>query len=657
MYPLGTTGWKNDLKQRVSEYDWAQRALMFLADGLEPILELPLDIPLTPSGFVHNYFCPDDGARLQRIDRHHHLCRVCSQVWSGSPWDEAAIEGEHSSYSSRTRLAAILYAVTGERKWADWARQVLLFYAERYSSFVLHDIFGKQGGEAGKYGARVQNQTLSEAAWLGPLAQAFTVLRLNGQLTEEEQNIIANQLFYPAIEVINRNPRYESNWQAYHNFAMAAVAEAVQDKSLLNRALHDPDNGFLFQMERSVGTDGFWFEGAWGYHFYTLEAQLSIVWCALGLGEKLYEHDKFAAMFRIPLQARWPDYTFPAIHDSVEVDLRDHVHLFEFAYAQYGIGKELLAESERTSLYSLLFGRPLESGAGGGFGVMNDVSNGGGNPANKPSICLLHKPGMAVARTGDSPAAQSVYLDYGEHGDWHGHYDKLHLMYYAGGRCWLTDAGMLPYNNPLHDAWFRQTIAHNTIVIGGRSQSASNGTLRTAEEDNGVIRLIAEVADAYEGVRIERRVTLAEDMLIDICTVTCDREQVIDWVMHTPGIPVAHPSHRFHPVDPSRLSSEDGYPYLKEIVNIDGCGNAWMLEWKWDENEGESERMQVYGWDGEASLLYLAESPAMPENGRRSALIRRRSGVKQAEFVTVFRPCRQGDTPLDFGLLTEWTQG
>lgn len=655
MYPLGTAEWKNDLRWRVSNYDWAGRALALLKEEMEPVLGLPLNIPLMPSGFVHNYFCPDDGARLQRIDRHHHLCRLCSKVWSGSPWDEAAVEQEHSSYSRRTRLAAILHAVTGEEKWAAWAKQVLLFYAERYSSFVLHDIFGKQGEEAGKYGARVQNQTLSEAAWLGPLAQAFTVLRLNGRLTEEKQERIAGKLFYPAIDVINRNPRRESNWQAYHNFAMSAVAEAVQDRPLLHRAIHDPDNGFLFQMERSVGTDGFWFEGAWSYHFYTLEAQLQIVWSALGLGERLYEHDRFAAMFRIPLQACWPDYTFPAIHDSVEIALRDHAHLFEFAFAQYGIGKELLQRSERTSLYSLLFGRPLASREGKELGV--SAGDGASRPAGRSSVCLLRKPGMAVARTGDSPAAQSVYLDYGGHGDWHGHYDKLHLMYYARGRSWLTDAGMLPYNNPLHDAWFRQTIAHNTIVIGGRSQNASNGALLIAEEDNGVIRLTAEVADAYEGARIERRVTLAEGILIDICTVACDREQVIDWVVHTPGVPVPNSSHRLCPVEASELSFEDGYPFLKEIVRIDRTGNEWMLEWKWDEGEGADERMQVYGWDGEVSLLYLAESPAMPEIGRRSALIRRRSGVRHAEFVTVFRPCRQGDGPLDFRLFKERAHG
>lgn len=302
MYALQSPAWLEQFRSRLRTETTAQKALAHLMGQMKSIVASPPDIPLIGGGWGHSYVCPADGTRLKTITRVLHKCPLCQQEISGSPYDEVVIAEEHSEISKRTLTAAMLYAATEEAEYADWTKQVLLFYAQHYASYEFHDIFGKSGDEAGRYGARVQNQTLSEAMWIIPLAQAFTILKSCQKWTDMEILVIEMNLFRPVIAVIDRNPRRESNWQSYHNAAAASVAEALSDRALFERAVNDPDNGFRFQMERSVGKEGFWCEGSWGYHFFTLMALITTVHSAVAFDVPLEEDEKFQSMFRIPLK-------------------------------------------------------------------------------------------------------------------------------------------------------------------------------------------------------------------------------------------------------------------------------------------------------------------------------------------------------------------
>lgn len=648
MERLGTPAWTERLRARMRTCDWVKRGVERWKADLSERLNRPLDIPLTGGGWSHRYICPDDGSTLETLDRHHHKCPCCSSIWSGSPWDEAAVAEEHNRFAQDARLSAIVFAATGEIRYADWAKCVLLFYAGHYDDYPLHDIFGKTGSEAGKYGAKVQNQTLSEASWIYPLAQTVTILRHASMLSEEELAGIADKLLRPVVGVIDRNPRDISNWQTYHNAAMATIAEALEDAELLKRVIEDEANGFRFQMEQGVGDDGFWFEGAWSYHFYTLEAQAVIAWAAMGLDEKLYEHPRLQAMFGIPLKAVLPDGTFPALHDSKVVHIRSYTHLFEWAYGFYGIGEQIVRDSERSSLYAVLFGKPVKTAPQEAV----EGRMGSRRLHDAVEITVLSKPGMVNVKCGTGETAQALLVDYGEHGDWHGHYDKLNLLYYARGRSWLVDAGMVPYGHEMHKAWYKQTVAHNTVVVDGQSQQEATGRLRQATNEAGIIRIETEAEGAYDGVRLERCVTLANGLLADVYRVTTAKPSTVDWIMHTQGNPVAAPSERTVPVAAGELSDADGYPYLRQIRRLDGLSGNWMLEWSWNGEGGEEDCLQVYGLaETPGAAVYLAESPFMPPVLTRSACLRRVTECTRATFVTVFRACRKGDAPLSLRLV------
>jgi hypothetical protein len=621
------------LKQNRTNHEWMRKAFDRLSAQTAVKVEKPFNISLLGGGWSHNYNCPNDGDRLTLIDRHHHKCPTCGIVWSGSPWDEVAVANEHWQYSIGCRDASVLYGITKDSMWLDWAKRVLFFYAEHYDVFPLHD---KSGGTS-KTSGKVQCQTLSESSWLIPLTQAYYILKQLGMLSEQEQELVSTKLFLPALEVIARNPVGISNWQTYHNAAKAWVAVAIQDGIRMDEVLNDEQNGFFFQMENSLGEDGFWYEGAWGYHFYTLEAQVMIVLAAGCFGYPIHEHPRFRSMFRTPLACMFPNKTLPPVHDSGEVDVMKYAHLFEISNWLWGEGHEVLDRSPRDSLYSLLFGmavavQPTED---------STVSSAW-------TILDLKRAGMIFVKKekGNTADSHALMVDYGEHGGSHGHRDKLNLLYYAQGHPWLTDAGMLPYGNRVHQQYFKQTIAHNTVIVGGRSQQEAEGKLTyIRENDDDSIKVATEVDGAYPGVVLQRKTIMTAGYLLDVYKVKCDREQTIDWMIHTQGsmVPERFDSSR---MPEGLLGREDGYSFLKSIRRLDGLGTQWKLEWQWDLAAHQDDRFEVYGVSYEAEETYIAETPAMPSILRRHTLIRRRNRAKNAAFITIFRACKAGDQPL-----------
>ena len=85
-------------------------------------------------------------------------------------------------------------------------------------------------------------------------------------------------------------------------------------------------------MSKGVQPDGAWFEGAWGYHFYTLSAVWALTEAARNCGIDLYG-EPLKKMFLAPIQLAMPNGVLPAFNDSTEVNVRND--LYELAYARY----------------------------------------------------------------------------------------------------------------------------------------------------------------------------------------------------------------------------------------------------------------------------------------------------------------------------------
>ena len=78
----------------------------------------------------------------------------------------------------------------------------------------------------------------------------------------------------------------------------------------------------------------------------------------------------------------------------------------------------------------------------------------------------------------------STLLTFAPFGGFHGHFDKLSFVWYARGRERGVDPGRAAsqaYRLPIHTQWYRATLAHNTVVVDGKSQEGAAGRLLAFE--------------------------------------------------------------------------------------------------------------------------------------------------------------------------------
>jgi len=206
------------------------------------------------------------------------------------------------------------------------------------------------------------------------------------------------------------------NIQNWKNSAVGVTGFLLGDDALISAAIDDPTRGYRAQMAKGVQYDGVWFEGAWGYRFYTLNAIWGLTEAAHNCGTDLYG-EPLKKMFEAPVIFAMPNRMLPAFNDSAETAIASS--LYELAYARYQDPLYLvaLASSNRRNEYALWFGVDAL-------------------PSGQPSSPASHNApdsGYAVLHRGEGDQVTLLCLKYGPHGGGHGHPDKNNFILYTRG--------------------------------------------------------------------------------------------------------------------------------------------------------------------------------------------------------------------------------
>jgi hypothetical protein len=298
-------------------------------------------------------------------------------------------------------------------------------------------------------------------------------------------------------------------------------------------------------MRDGVTADGQWWEGSWGYHFYTLSALWPLVEAAKNCGMDLYG-DAFKRMFDAPLAFAMPHLRLPAFNDSGEVDLQGRTSIYEIAQARYDNPDyaRLLGQVNREGDFALWFGdEPLGAGKTHSWSSVNFPASGYG-----------------VLARGEGEAATWVCLKYGPHGGGHGHPDKLNFVLYANRLVLGVDPGNAPYGLPTQRGWYKTSLAHNTLVVDETSQEPAEGKCLSFGQDREVNYCVADAGAIYAGVRFVRTVALVNaELIVVIDQVLCDTARLLDIVYHHKGV-------WQHLPQGDRWTSPDldGYRYFEE---------------------------------------------------------------------------------------------
>jgi hypothetical protein len=504
--------------------EWAQRRWRLWLQNGDGWIKETVTLPPRGGNWYHYYACPEHGAALRTGERigewqWEHICPVDNKRFRSDPthpeqdYDGCVLMTVHGQMANRVRDLGILYQVTGDVRYARQAAEIALRYAERYASYPLHTIHG----EARISGGKVGPQTLDEAVWLIPLAQGVDLIWET--LSQADRDLLAQKLFLPAArEVILPHQLRVHNIQCWKNSAVGLVGLLLGEEELIQQAIHHPERGYWTQMRKGVNADGVWWEGAWGYHFYTLSALWHLTEAARHCGIDLYG-EELKRMYDAPFRFATPTFLLPAFNDSTEVNLRTQASVYELAYARYQnpVYVQLLAKSNRENDYALWFG-------------VESLPNPGAmqwRSANYPTS------GYAILSKGRGEKATWLCLKYGPHGGGHGHPDKLHLEMHAGGIPVAADPGMARYGVPIHANWYRTTLAHNTLVIDERDQQPAEGRCLQFGNVGGVDFVVASAGGIYPGVLFVRAVALlSQEVVVVLDSVQCEMEHQMDLALH-----------------------------------------------------------------------------------------------------------------------------
>jgi hypothetical protein len=474
-------------------------------------------VPPEGGQWTHWYVCPVHGAALQYKLPDQHVCPIDQRVYTGWPYDQVIYTRRHSENAQAARDNGLAYQLTGRIEFARAAAKILLAYADVYGSYPLHDVNGKPEP---KSAARVGAQTLDEAVWLIPVAWAYDLVADSGALAPAERAHVEEDLLRAAANVILRYDAGMSNWQSWHNGALGAAGLAIGDRDLARRAIDGP-SGFRYQMSHSVFDDGFWYEGAWSYHFYALDPLYQLAEMGWRAGVDLYAEMNLRKMFEAPLRFALPNWTLPAFNDSGATQVLSNDRFFEVAYSRYAdpLFASVLGQRAR-GREALFWGAATLPAAA---------------PEPPRESALFPASGYAALRAAASD--HTIILKFGPHGGGHGHYDKLNFISFARGDTMAVDPGTQPYAAPTHSTWDKMTVAHNTVVVDEQTQAESTGRLLAFAAVDGMSAARADAGAAYRQAALERTLFLTGDYAVDVFTARAldGREHRFDWVYHNSG--------------------------------------------------------------------------------------------------------------------------
>lgn len=545
------------IRKKRKDASWAAAAFTRIKGSAESWMKKEIQIPDRGGQWPHWYACEVDAAPLKMQSPTVHRCPKCHRVYSGEPWDSVHLTKVHEGLADAVRNLGVYHALTGSRRAAQKAAQILLGYAEMYPRYPVRD-HGQNTDTA--WATKVSWGTLGESVWLLPICGGYDLIRHADVLTPAEHQYIREQLLRPAARLILKHNLGVHNIQCWHNAAIASVGLLLKDRDLVSFAV-EGEVGIQAQIARGVLRDGFWFEGSWGYHFYGMRPLLALTETLRNCGMDLYD-DHLMKMFEAPLLAAEPDGRMPTFHDSGAPPLSETDHLYEIGYARYNNTRFALPllGSDRKSLNALLYGSAE---------LPEQVQE-------TTESSHLARSGFVYLRQGSGEKQSYLAFDYGPHGGGHGHPDKLSFILFGKGKVLAPDPSSPAYGVPHYSGWYKQTVSHNTLAVDSKSQKGSRGTLNFLVNGSDFDLLSASTEEAYEKVKLSRTLLFKEDLVLFIDRLSGARSHTFDWIYHNRGDIRTTFARKPMKVSPGEAH---GYDWIEDARLGEPRGD-WQVNWR-----------------------------------------------------------------------------
>lgn len=516
----------------------------------------------------------------------------------------------HKENYTYMNLAGRLYLITGREQYAQFVKNLLAIYADKYLTFGFH--VQKNTNSTG----RLFHQILNEQCWLIFTSLAYSDVAAT--MTETERQRVIKGVFEPMLEMFT--VKYAHDFDRIHNHGIWAVAAvgicgiAIGKREYLDMSVYglerNGSGGFLAQISQLFAPSGYYMEGPY-YHRYSIRPTCLFAEVLHRHMPELdiynYKNQVIGNTIQALLSTAYPDGTFPALNDaSRSMSITDQgVQVALSVYSKrYGLDDNILGMAKiqnKVWLHSsgLALSQALEHAASQGeicppFWPSVELNEGPeGNNGAQGFIRMKDK-------TGD---VSQLVMNYGQHGMGHGHFDTLGITFFNKGQEVLREYGFCRWVNvepkfggrylDENKSYARQTIAHNTLTIDGLSQN--NFDVERADKAHALPHFF--VADApnikgmsafannhYPDFEMQRSVFLLNldeleaPLLLDVYRVKGEGEHQYDYSHQYDGQIIRtnfdYQNHaELHP-----LAQSNGYQHLWNVASGEAQGTV-LISW------------------------------------------------------------------------------
>lgn len=568
-------------------------------DNLKQILDLEKETSFSKLGF---------DATLQKAKKRLDV-QMTQPVNIPTPKDPGG-GYTHEKHKENAKLiydAGQLYTLTGERKYANYAADLMLAYADLYPGWGLHPAKKEQSP------GRMFWQNLNESWWLVHAAQGFEAVK--GTLSLEKSLKIETNLLRNIAEFLSDgSPETFDKIHNHGTWATAAVGltgYAIGDEDYVQQALLGLDKsgntGFLKQMDKLFSPDGYYNEGPY-YQRYALMPFVVFAQAVQKNNPEMKIFEKRDGILKkaiyMTIQQSYGDLFFP-INDAIKdkgIATTELLHGVGIAY-NLTADRGLLSIAQAQGEYVLT----PESRE-----LSKDIAAGKSEPFDYRSMRLRDgedgtEGALDILRASSDPDGLTVLAKNTSQGLGHGHFDKLGMLVFDAGLEVLRDYGAARFLNieakygghylPENNTYAKQTVAHNAMVIDQTSHF--NGNTETGNKyapllgeftGEGDVKLTsAKIDTAYDNVGLARTIAMIEDdafeypIIIDLSEAHADTLHSYDLPFHYNGHLVeTNFEVKADPLSRTPLGTDDGYQYLwktAEAAPLNGLSQiTWLLD-------------------------------------------------------------------------------
>ncbi|MFC1483429.1 alginate lyase family protein [Candidatus Neomarinimicrobiota bacterium] len=480
------------------------------------------------------------------------------------PGEAGGYEHERHKQNYRNmRDAGLLYQITGDERYARFIREMLLLYAEMYPTLGPHPLAHNQ-----KPG-RLFHQMLNETVWLTNTSIAYDCIY--NWLSAEDREHFEKTIFRPIVEWFTETNAHE--FDRIHNHGMwsavsvGMIGYVTGNRDWIDMALYgtkkDGNGGFLKQVELLYSPDGYYMEGPY-YARYAMRPLFKFAE-AIERNQPELEIYKFRdgimkkALYSA-LNTAFPNGVFIPLNDaSRTMDIRAPGVVLgtDATILRMGADANLLATCA-------IQNRVVLNGAGlaaaKAYSKLDEPPKIKWTSVEYTDGSSGDEGGLGILRHGEGDDQTMVLMKYGVHGLGHGHFDKLHFIFYNQGREVIPDYGFCRWINiepkyggrylPENDSYAKQTIAHNTVVVDGVTQN--RGNRKAADKVHGMHHFFdtsrtdvqvmsAKANDHVEGVKMQRTLFMISNpqveypVLVDVFRLASDKKHRYDYPIHYNG--------------------------------------------------------------------------------------------------------------------------